>query len=65
MDAKHILETLQEEIKADKLELEQAEILIKVARLAGESVTDLEQEQRSVLMSIEKWEKAIKATLGK
>ena len=63
MDAKHTLMAFKEELEADKKEHLEIAKLLKVSRAAGEDVAALEQNERDILASINRWEKAIDAGL--
>ena len=63
MESKEFLKTHLADLATDKKNLEQAMILLKAARDAGEPNLELEQQIRTAMMRNEKWEKAVKANM--
>lgn len=61
MDAKETLAGIKSQLDADEAELKQLDILIRVAKKAGESVADLERNQTAIRNRIKMWRDAIKS----
>jgi|SaaInlStandDraft_2_1057019.scaffolds.fasta_scaffold145438_2 hypothetical protein len=59
MDSNNFLKELKSQLDSDEAELKQVDILIKTMKDAGESVSDLENKQRTILAKIKKWRTAL------
>lgn len=60
MDAKEILSDFKRQMQEDKAQLEQLDILIKVAEDMGENVTTQKRTQTELKARIAKFEAALK-----
>lgn len=61
MDAKEHLQSIKLQLDQDEKDLEQLDILIKVAEKAGENVLEQKRQQAQIRNRIKQWREALKS----